>query len=338
MAKVWVCTNPDHPTSKHPKKYDRNTQDGFCPDCDFGEGILVEMEEEQEDEVQQPGRELSMPVIDQVGLCILVCDASISMTEPAFPNSSTTKIDMVVRSAANGIVDRYNIRLPEKAYIALIGFGGKAAVLEDTHGKPFIKPIARIKEEFPTVQELAKFIRSRIAPDNNDPLTDTIDRESTDISKALSLAHSVYQAALQGDLSKFGVHGRINLMEHNPYRLSDGKQFTVPNVRILIYSDGQHLPADGTPLASPFRGDLEAGQVSVLMTAFFGDGSMPGADEMKKLACVCPVHEVKGYFLIDRVERYHSLREIFHMATGTSGFCPRCRIDQKKELQGISAG
>jgi hypothetical protein len=178
---------------------------------------------------------------------------------------------------------------------------------------------------------LADFIRAQLAPDSGDPLKETIDRNYTDISGALAIAHKMYQHALQGDLSEFGMDKRFTLMEHNPVRQRDSHQYTIPNVRILIYSDGAHNHPQGASLETPFTNNLEANEVSVLMTVFFGDGADQGAGQMRLLACTCPIHEQKGYFLINSAERYHTLRKLFRMASGTSGFCPVCLAEASKE-------
>ena len=321
--KRYVCNNLQHPVQKHPKEYDEITQDGFCPDCPYGEGILLETEwDPQRPETEQDGQQ---PVIDELGLCVLVCDASFSMSEPAFRDGRVTKMEMVLRSAANGIVDNYQVSYPEKALIALIGFGGKVTLLRDPQGLPFIKSLADIQKEFPTAQHLADFIRAQLAPNGEEPLTDTIDRNYTDISGALTLAHQMVECALKGDLSPFGFANRFTLLEHHSTRKRDSHQYNrIPNVRVLIYSDGKHYPSSGVALANPFTEDLDKDQISVLMTGYFGDGGDAGADQMKSSACTCPIHETKGYFLINNSERYQTLRKLFRMASGTTGFCPIC--------------
>src|SRR5258708_5609107 len=86
MSTIWVCSNPEHPTAKHPRNYTEITQDGFCPDCPFGEGVLAE-------QAREHGSTFSSPPVNDIGLCILVCDASFSMHSAAFPPSELpTKI------------------------------------------------------------------------------------------------------------------------------------------------------------------------------------------------------------------------------------------------------
>jgi hypothetical protein len=51
---------------------------------------------------------------------------------------------------------------------------------------------------------------------------------------------------------------------------------------------------------------------------------MRGASHLEELANTCPLHGVRGYFLIDSPERYIVLRGLFRMAAGASGFCPQC--------------
>lgn len=310
MAPRFVCSNPNHPENKHSKYYDKMTQDGFCPDCEFGDGIL--MEEESSGGATTGSRDIGGGL--DIGLCILMCDASGSMTEEAFPGNPASRLALVAQAASAGISDLYDISKPETAYIALAAFATAPAFVIDEQGQPFVKSVAQIKQAFPTRKELATFLMDRLGYGK------TVDGNYTDISAALRFARSLHQEALQGSLNTAGISGSFSLMKHSISRKSDQKLIVVENIRVLIYSDGEHNPSDGTKLENPFGGD----DPSVLMSVFIGKDVDKGANQMKSLACTCPAHGLPGYFLINAPERYQTLRHLFRMASGASGFCPSC--------------
>jgi hypothetical protein len=213
----------------------------------------------------------------------------------------------------------------EYAYIALVGFAGNAALLKDRQGNQFFKTIADIQKEFPTSKELTEFLKERLTDQSLDP-------NYTDITQALAVGYDIYQGAMARDLSRYGIGGEWTLMEHHPVKPGGAKdeQLTVPNVRVLIYSDGEYNPPDGKPLANPFANE----PLSVLMTVYMGGGQDEGAKQMQSLACTCPTHSVNGYFLINNPERYQTLRYLFRMASGTTGFCATCLSEARKAAGG----
>ena len=198
-------------------------------------------------------------------------------------------------------------------------------MLSNPEGKPFLKSISEIKKTFPTSKELGDFLIGALTSGKN------VDADYTHITKALTLAREIDQGARRGDLRQFGLDSSFQLMVHDIHRPTEDDMITVPNVRTLIYSDGKHNPNDGSPLRNPYEGD----EVSTLMSVFFGE-EQEGAREMKSLACLCPIHKIPGFFLISNPERYQTLRHIFRMASGTSGFCARCLQEEKREFGSIS--
>lgn len=311
MVKKYRCTNPDHPDNAT-HLYDQMTHDGFCPDCEYGTGLLEEVDVEEGKDV---------PVHSgQIGLCILVCDGSGSMTDPAFPSNPAQKMHLVARAAASGIADLYQLGKPDDAYIGIIAFGKKASLLLSPDGKPFLKSIADIQRAFPTREELGQFIYDALLSEDN------VDYRYTNITDALSLAKEIEDSARNGDLEKYGFSGPFKLIEQD-ICTTNNEILTIPNTRVLIYSDGLHNPSDGKPLHNPY----EAEELSTLMTAYFGQGNEEGAEQMKSLACTCPVHGIKGYFLINNPERYATLKHLFRMASGISGFCPSCLAVERVE-------
>ncbi len=320
------------------QSYESSTQDGFCTqdDC-YGIGILEE--ETQANISTEGGREVTAK---EIGLCIMACDASYSMTDTAFPNSPSSRMQLVSRAVSAGISDLYSgtdgkdggISKPEQAYIAIIGFGKTATLIKDKNGNPFVKSISEIKEEFPTRESLAEFLEKALTDDISQ--YDDEMRYYTDISKALSLADEIRNDALNHDLSKYGINGDFSILHHDIVAKKTDTPQSIPNVRVLIYSDGSHNSADNTSLINSFD-DKED---SPLMTVFFGSPDDPdstikqGADEMKSLSCLCPIHNLSGYFLISDSKRYAMLRGLFRMASGASGFCPSCLVKQSQAERG----
>ena len=312
--------------------YDDMSQDGFCSKAEcYGVGLLETYDDSSASSVDISGKESISIDSDKIGLCVLVCDASGSMETPAFPGNPATRVRLVANAAAAGISDLYagsdvseqTFSKPEEAYIAIVAFGETAALIKGKSGELFIKTVAQIQNDFPMREDLAEFLYHS--------LTDEcpVDRGYTDITKALMLAKKIQTAAIEGDFSAYGISGDFRVMEHELIEKETNQMLSVPNTRVLIYSDGGHNPGDRTPLENPF----ETEELSTLMTSFFGNPDSSdtierkGADEMRTMACLCPKHKMTGYFLINTPQRYAMLRGLFRMASGASGFCPACLKD-----------
>jgi hypothetical protein len=202
--------------------------------------------------------------------------------------------------------------------------------MKDRHGRPFIKSVQEILEEYG--QNLTKFLHDQYDNDRAN-----IDHSGTNITAALKLARDITDAAIAGSLATYGVTHPVSLMAQ-PVGVFQKPAITVPNVRAMIYSDGAHNQG---PLVNAFEGMQPA---SVLMTAFIGDEeataeARTGADQMKALANICPTHNQPGYFLINTLGRRAYLRQLYHMTTGASGFCPSCLINKAGRLQAaVGAG
>lgn len=93
----------------------------------------------------------------------------------------------------------------------------------------------------------------------------------------------------------------------------------MPNIRVLIYTDGED-EVTGHITGNPFKNE----EVDILMGAFFGQGEEPGCMALKNIVSKCPIHEVDQFFLINDPTRIQTLRKLFRMASGASGFCPVC--------------
>lgn len=299
MTARYICTKCKH-------IYETMTQDDCCerPGC-FGEPLVpITLAPSSAAEIE--------------GLCVLVCDASGSMDNAAFPESRVTKLKLVVSAVQRAISELSEMSKRDTAFIAIIAFGGKAALVKDRQGAPFVKSVQNIITEFG--DDLAEFLFDYFGHDRGN-----VDRRYTDISAALQLAKQIADGALSGDLSPFGIRHAVSLIEHSDIVTLDGRQIPFPNVRVMAYSDGAHNPDRGAVLTNAFA----SMQPSPLMTAFIGsegadENARQGADQMKALANTCPEHGHKGYFLINTLERHAQLRKLFRMASGASGFCPQC--------------
>jgi hypothetical protein len=248
------------------------------------------------------------------------------MDKPAFPNHETDrdiiKLSMVSTAVHSAITElaQDKMTLPDKAFIGIIAFGARAALVPDQAGKPFIISVSEIQAQFG--DSLGDYLYRCF--ENDKP---GIDRRYTDITAALQLARQIYDAAIAGDLSQFGASKEVKIMEHSDVVTFDKRQISVPNVRVMLYSDGEHNPdpEKSVVLTNPFA-SLDP---SPLMTAFIGDEKASeetshGADQLLELANICPEHREKGYFLINSPGRRAVLRRLFRMASGASGFCPQC--------------
>lgn len=311
---VYICHNCN-------KTFVALTQDGCCDEIDcFGEPLLPQATGGGATVATATGSPAhsTAPLGSIEGLCVLVCDISGSMSTPAFPGHPAEKLKMVTGAIHKAIAELASITKAENAYIAIVAFGARAALVKDPDGRPFVKPVSEIISQFGEgAVYLPTYLYDYFTNDHGG-----VDRGATDLSAALKLAREIYDLTLAGDLSPIGVNATARLMDHSDIVTSAGQQISMPNIRVMIYSDGAH---NGSHLTNAFDGL----HPSPLMTAFIGDDqasedSKIGADQMKLLGNDCPEHGQKGYFLINSPERHAVLRNLFRMASGASGFCPQC--------------
>jgi hypothetical protein len=296
MALYECSNNPEH-------VFDKCTADGICPSCDYGEGILVM--KGGGNGVEPGGSAEHLGSIQdkegEFGHCVLVMDRSSSMGERAFRDSPATKSQMVSNSAALGILALKDTTNPKSALISIVGFNTEAEhVLTDT--------VKNLVEKYRDPRDFIKFFR------------DMIDRPAgrTDINKGLLLAREIYDdLVIRGDLSRWGGPGNVRPIE-DPIINRENESVVVPNVRVLIYTDGEDTENDA--IINPFASE----PVDILMGGFFGQGEEPGCARLRDILSECPLHGVRQFFLINDPGRYQTLRRLFRMASGTSGFCPVC--------------
>jgi hypothetical protein len=68
----------------------------------------------------------------------------------------------------------------------------------------------------------------------------------------------------------------------------------------------------------------------ILIGAYFGQESDQGCAELKTLLSNCPIHNSPQFFLFDKPSNIGNLKYLFRMASGASGFCPKCLEKQLK--------
>ncbi len=274
---------------------------GFCPDCKTG--MLRRKEESKAEGVISP------PTRGDCGLGILILDFSSSMREPAFGENQykeypQKKIDLVSRAIGYSLPKMRNIGKAENAYVAIIGFANEAKLLE-------IKKASEIEEE-------AGYWIDWTARKQEETLKSG---DGTNISGALKLALDIYGSALKGKMENFGLKN-FSLMYHDMD--VGGKIVPVANVRVFLYSDGDHNVG---PFINHFKNtSLVPGKsnISGLITAYFGTPNVEGYKLLENIAGACPKHNVKGIMHIISPEVYPRLRSTFHMASAASGFCAEC--------------
>jgi hypothetical protein len=283
------------------------TADGFCtqPEC-YGIGFLTENHPLVP--VANPAGPAAVtvltPALRQIGLCILVMDASGSMQDRAFSNSPATKEHLIAASAAAGIFDLVQTTNNENAYV----FG----VMFDTRNQLiFMDTVAGILKQHSNPGKFADFLKSQFHQLHG----------RTDINKALRFAKQIYDGFINtGDLSKYNGPANVAPIMHTVFDKNSNKKI-VPNVRVLIYTDG--MDTESAQIINPFKNE----DVDILMGCYFGPGEEPGCQALKKIVSKCPKHDFEQFFLINDPRRIQTLRRLFRMASGASGFCPLCLAD-----------
>lgn len=296
----WICSND------RSHKFPTDNRDGFCTICRYGEGFLI-------DEASIPpgasGQTIdnSVPTAAEgrkIGLAVLLMDVSGSMTTPVFPPAvNPTRDNCVVRSVAEAVMSLNGITNPKDAYIM--------PVLFDDEVRPvFVKSVSEIVAEFQTTQKLSEFLKEKFT------------YGGTDINKALDFAKEVYDSFVTGQsLKRYGGPDNIQPKTHTVPAYAGGTIRDVPNIRVLIYTDGEdsvQKRITGNPFASL------AGKPDVLLGAYFGNREDPGCGHLRTILSKCPTHNHPQFFVLDKPDRIAKLRFLFRMASSHSGFCPTC--------------
>lgn len=259
---------------------------------------------------------------NEFGLCVLLMDASGSMDEQAFEESSYTKKELIAKTAAHGIFDMKDNKRAKNAFIVAFKF--------DNIIKPLIplNSIANLVNGYKVPENLERFILSELNKESG----------TTDINGALKVAYQQAYDFIQGNLKgQFG--NDYNVMYHAVTDSQQNKNVQVPNVRVFLYTDGlQYVNGKSDPLVNPFAQSSEF-KMDILMGGYFGPDSGEGSEgieELRSILSYCPEHNKKNFFLFDKPEKMGTLRNLFKMASGASGFCPDC-LDREECVKEYAA-
>lgn len=353
MATLYKCTNPDCGM-----EYPAQTHDESCGICNsLVKAVRVRFSPAALFARPETALECALAPVTEVrieGMCALACDISISMHGRAFPNEQLTKLRLVCNAIEDAFAHMDDLSNKDTAFVTIIAYGRRATVITDRQGRPFIKSVAQILDEFGEPAARRKAAAEGLHWDDltlaqKDKLQKEVgigeylhdqfvndrpgvDPNATNITAALDLAREIADATLAGDLSRFGVPNSVSLIDQKQFWSPETGDIKLPNIRVVIYSDGQHNEGALRNAFATFP------PRSVLMTAFLGDreasdNARNGSDQMKALANICPVHNRPGYFLVNSLLRSDYLRQLYHMSTGTSGLCPSCMRDEQVRLE-----
>jgi len=293
---IWVCAN----NANH--IFDMKTAEEkgyFCPECAYGEGILIPKSDEN-----------NVVTSEDLGLCIMLLDCSGSMVNPAFPNSPLTKRQIIARSVAAGVFSLSGNLKKQYAYMLIIGFDFDTEILI---------PFLSIDDIINKYHEQSNF---------ESALLEKMPQRKgyTDINKALALAYKFTQEFINSDISALGNYKPSSQTVFD----SELNTHLIPNVRVLLFTDGEQYlgeDEDNSLHPSPFKNLTYNGKYfDLLMSAYYGSTGDEGYKQLKSLVSKCPRHENEDqFFLFDNPSKVANLKNLFRMASGASGFCPLCQ-------------
>lgn len=313
---IWVCqTNPSH-------TFNEPTEDYYCPLCPALEGILLEVEGHKAPvtTVQpvtrtQAQRQIPADEEREVGLCVLLMDASSSMTDPAFEGSPLTRMRLISNSAASGIFDLERMQNNPNAYVAGFKFDDRVELM-------FIDTVANLINRFKEVKVFANYLYNELFKMQG----------GTDINKALQQAYSFVDKFLKRELTGLPFTNYTPMMQRI-FKYNSVETVSIANVRVLIYTDGMQYDAAGNRILhpNPFnKNPLPKLNHDIVIGAYFGQPADEGCNELKSIVSNCPIHNAPQFFLFDKPSNVGNLKYLFRMASGASGFCPMCLDKQLK--------
>jgi hypothetical protein len=250
-------------------------------------------------------------VVPEVALCIILMDASASMSEPVYKGSPLTRMELVATTAASGIFDLERMQNNPYAFVAAFKF-------DDRIEPMFIDTIANLIYRYDKdVSKFANYILEELKKM----------LQGTDINQALKEAYNFVDKFLKKELPNFPLKKYRVMMQRILKHGAATESVSIPNVRVLIYTDGMQYDAVGgrTLLPNPFtQHPLKGLEHNIVIGAFFGQEDDDGCKELQSLLSRCPIHDELQFFLFDRPGKIGNLRHLFKMASGASGFCPKC--------------
>ncbi len=247
---------------------------------------------------------------EEVGLSVILMDASSSMTDPAFEGSPLTRVRLVATSAAHGIFDLQRMQNNPNAYVAAFKFDDRVELM-------FMESVSHLINRFDKdVNKFANYIYDELYKM----------QQGTDINQALMHAHTFVSKFLKHELSEFPLD-KYKIMMQRILKYASADSVSIANIRVLIYTDGMQYDAMGSKVlrSNPFiQYPIEGLNHDVVIGAFFGKENDEGCKELKSLLSRCPIHDEVQFFLFDDPGKISSLKYLFRMASGASGFCPKC--------------
>jgi hypothetical protein len=252
------------------------------------------------------------PPTPEVGLCVILMDASSSMTDPAFEGSPLTRMRLVATSAANGIFDLQRMQNNLNAYVALFKFDDRVELM-------LLETVDKLLNRFDkNEKKFANYLYDELYKM----------QQGTDINQALMQAHSLVDKFLRKQLPNFPLRRYRPMMQR--ILKFGGDSVAIPNIRVLIYTDGRQFAHGSKTLhPNPFKEfPLEGLNHDIVIGAFFGNENDEGCRELKSLVSRCPIHDELQFFLFDDPSRISSLKYLFRMASGASGFCPKDLVNE----------
>lgn len=288
--KKWVCqTDKTH-------VFDECSEDGFCSFEPLYHGILLE-----EEVPSLRSKELC--------LCVMLMDASASMTGPVFEGTSITRMRFVSNSAASGIFDLAKKKEAFNIYIACFKFDDRVKLM-------FVDSVANITDRFKITEAFANYLFNELFEF----------QQGTDINNALQQAYLLVKKFLNKQLDEFPVTDYTAMMQRI-LKYNSADMISIPNIRVLLYTDGMQYDSSGnkTLNPNPFKQNILTGlNHDILICAYLGSETDEGCSDLRNLVSHCPIHNSEQFFLFDKPSDMGKLYHLFRMASSASGFCPRC--------------
>ena len=247
----------------------------------------------------------------EVGLSVILMDASESMEEAVYEGSKITKLRLVATTAASGIFDLERLLNNPNALVAAFKFDDRLEPL-------FFDTIANLISRFDKdVTRFADYI--------HDELKKML--HGTDINQALTHAHTFVDNFLKKQVVGLPIDNNYRVMMQRILKYGSTEAISIPNIRVLLYTDGKQFDKMGSRILrrNPFiQYELEGLKHDIVIGAYFGKSTDDGCKELQSLLSRCPIHDELQFFLFDDPSKIGNLRYLFRMASGASGFCPKC--------------
>jgi hypothetical protein len=248
--------------------------------------------------------------VRELGLCVLLMDASSSMTEAVPGIEKKTKMQQVAESAARGIFDLERLHNNQDAWVTAFKFDDRVEKMFEESVGELIRRFDKDPDKF------SAYIYDELFSM----------QQGTDINAALQKAHAYIDGFLLKRLD-FPVKDYIPMYQP-VLKGSSAASVSIPNIRVLMYTDGMQYDARGNRHLnqSPFiQNPLRGCNHDILIGAFFGRASDEGCAELRGLLSNCPIHDdTQQFFLFDTPKKIDHMKHLFRMASGASGFCPLC--------------